>query len=67
MCKAISVRPLIDYSDLAEYAKAYPDKLANWFAFRIADDDMAEIVREFYEEACVADYNGPAFEEWRKQ
>lgn len=67
MCKAVSIRPQIDYSDLAEYVKSYPDKVAKWFAFRLVDDDMEEITREFYEVACEADYDGPSFEEWRKQ
>ncbi len=67
MCKAIPVRPQIDYSDLAEYVKSYPDKVAKWFAFRLVDDDMKHIAEEFYEVACHHDGDGPAFEEWRKQ
>lgn len=66
MCKAIPVHPLIDYSDLADYMKSYPDKVAKWLADRIADDDMHHLAEEFYEVACYPDSDGPDFEIWRE-
>lgn len=67
MCEAIQAKPLINYGDLAEYIKSYPDKVANWFASRLVDDDMKDICMEYYEVACYPDRDGPGFEEWRKQ
>lgn len=67
MCKAIPIHPLIDYSDLSDYMKSYPDKVAKWLAHRIVDDDMTHLAEEFYEVACWSDCDGPNFEEWRKQ
>lgn len=65
MYKAVPIHPLIDYSDLSDYMKAYPDKVAKWLAHRIVDDDMKHIAEEFYEVACHPDSDGPDFELWR--
>ncbi len=55
----------IDYEDLAEYAKSYPDKLAKLFAYRLVDDDMKFFTKDFYELACEHDADGPDFRAWR--
>lgn len=60
----VEVESIIDYSDLAMYAKSYPDKLAKLFAERCADDDMRPFVLDFLELACDADADGPDFREW---
>lgn len=61
----IEANPVIDYRDLALYAKSYPDKLVSLFMERLVDDDMEQFTRDFYDLACEADRDGPAFEEWR--
>ena len=55
----------LDYADMTDYIKAWPDKLVSFVALRLCDDDMAAFARELYEYICVADHDGPAFEEWR--
>lgn len=61
----INLNRPIDYVDLADYAKSYPDKLAKFFSDRICDDDIQGFVKDFYQLACEPDADGPAFEEWR--
>lgn len=60
------ISPVIDYSDMAEYLRSWPDKLVAFVTDRLVDDNMAAFTRELYEYICEADRNGPAFEEWRK-
>lgn len=60
------LRQPLDYSDMTDYIRAWPDKLVSFVAHRLCDDDMAHFARELYEYICVADRDGPAFEAWRK-
>lgn len=55
----------LDYSDMTDYIRAWPDKLVSFVALRLCDDDMAAFTRELYEYICVPDRDGPDFEEWR--
>lgn len=55
----------ICYEDMAQYVRAWPDKLVAFVAERLCDDGMEGFVRELYEYICVADQDGPGFEEWR--
>lgn len=55
----------IDYADMSDYIKAWPDKLVTFVADRLCDDDMTAFVRELYEYICEGDRDGPPFEEWR--
>lgn len=59
-------RPVLDYQDMTEYIRAWPDKLTAFVAQRLADDDMRVFARALYEYICQADGDGPAFEEWRR-
>lgn len=65
MVEAIPIHPQIDYCDLADYMRAFPDKVADWLAHRIVDDDMKHIAEEFYEVAREPSYFGPDIELWR--
>lgn len=56
----------INYEDMADYIRAWPDKLVSFVSGRLCDDDMDAFVRELYGYICEADKDGPAFEEWRK-
>lgn len=56
---------VIDYYDLAEYAKAWPDKLISFFVDHLVDDKYQPFVLDFHEYAREADKDGPPFEEWR--
>lgn len=58
--------PVIDYQDMTEYIRSWPDKLVAFAAQRLADDDMRPFARALYEYICQADADGPAFEEWRR-
>lgn len=58
--------PVIDYQDMTEYIRSWPDKLVAFAAQRLADDDMRAFARALYEYICQADADGPAFEEWRR-
>ena len=62
----VVVPAALDYVDMTDYIRSWPDKLVSFVADRLCDDDMAYFARELYEYICVADYDGPAFEEWRK-
>ena len=55
----------IDYEDMSDYIKSWPDKLVSYVRDHLADDDMKDFVRGLYEHICYADKDGPAFEEWR--
>lgn len=61
----VEARPALDYADMTDYIRSWPDKLVTFVADRLCDDDMAPFVRELYEYICQADRDGPAFEEWR--
>ena len=56
----------INYCDVAEYIKSWPDKLVSYVCDHLVDDDMHEFVEGLYDHICYADKDGPAFEEWRK-
>lgn len=56
----------VDYQDLAEYLRAWPDKLVEFFCARLCEDGWDPCVRELYEYVCVPDRDGPGFEEWRR-
>jgi len=55
----------IDYVDMSDYIRAWPDKLVSFVAEHLCDDDMNAFVRALYEYICQEDAEGPAFEEWR--
>ena len=55
----------LNYADMTDYIRSWPDKLVSFVAGRLCDDDMDPFARELYEYICVADHDGPAFEEWR--
>ena len=55
----------IDYADMADYIRSWPDKLVSFVSERLSDDDMHLFSRELYRYICEADKDGPAFEEWR--
>ena len=55
----------LDYTDMTDYIRAWPDKLVSFVALRLCDDDMTHFARELYGYICVADREGPNFEEWR--
>lgn len=55
-----------DYVSLSTYAALYRDKLIAFFRDHLVDDKYQPFVQDFYEYACEADADGPAFEEWRK-
>lgn len=63
--RAEAGRPL-DYPDMTDYIRAWPDKLVSFVAHRLCDDDMAPFARELYRYICQPDRDGPDFEEWRK-
>ena len=55
---------LIDYVGLSDYAKAWPDKLVEYFCFTAADDESQGFVKGFWEYCQTADKDGPAIEGW---
>lgn len=61
-----SVGQPLDYTDMTDYIRSWPDKLVSFVADRLCDDDMKTFARELYEYICWPDTDGPAFEEWRK-
>ncbi len=61
-----SVGQPLDYADMSDYIKAWPDKLVSFVAHCLCDDDMAPFARALYEYICVGDRDGPPFEAWRK-
>lgn len=60
------VPPALDYGDMTDYIRSWPDKLVSFVAGRLCDDDMDAFARELYEYLCAAGPDGPAFEEWRR-
>ena len=62
---AVPLGQPLNYLDMTDYIKAWPDKLVSFVAFRLCDDDMDRFARELYEYICVADRDGPSFEDWR--
>lgn len=54
----------VDYSGLSEYAKAWPDKLVEYFRFTVADDEAQEFVKGFWDYCQTADKDGPAIKGW---
>ncbi len=65
-CVYISAAQCLDYRDMSDYIRAWPDKLVSFVAEHLCDDDMAAFARRLYRYICRADKDGPAFEEWRK-
>ena len=61
----VEVPAALDYGDMVDYIRSWPDKLVTFVATRLCDEDMAPFARELYEYICVSDREGPAFEEWR--
>lgn len=59
--------PSIDYRDMAEYIKIWPEKLVGFVAERICDDDFRDFARQLYIHICSADDDGPDFEDWRRR
>ena len=55
----------INYEDMVDYIKSWPDKLVSYVSDHLADDDMKDFVKGLYNNICYADQDGPAFEEWR--
>lgn len=55
----------LNYSDMTDYIRAWPDKLVSFVAHCLCDDDMDPFARALYEYICVPDHDGPGFEEWR--
>ena len=55
----------LEYADMTDYIKAWPDKLVSFVALRLCDDDMTAFARELYAYICEGDRDGPPFEEWR--
>lgn len=56
----------LNYEDMTDYIRSWPDKLVTFVADRLCDDDMQAFARELYEYICEGDRDGPAYEEWRK-
>lgn len=61
----VDLPPGLDYADMADYIRSWPDKLVTFVADRLCDDDMAAFARSLYEYICQADRDGPDFEKWR--
>lgn len=56
----------LNYTDMVDYIKAWPDKLVTFVAERLCEDHMAVFARELYEHICCRDADGPDFEQWRQ-
>ncbi len=61
----VSVGQPLNYEDMTDYIRSWPDKLVSFVADRLCDDDMQPFARELYEYICWPDADGPNFEEWR--
>ena len=61
----VQVPAALDYGDMTDYIKSWPEKLVSFVAGRLCDDDMEPFARELYAYICVPDQYGPAFEAWR--
>ena len=62
----IEVPAALDYVDMTDYIRSWPDKLVSFVSDRLCDDDFHPFARELYEYICIPDRDGPAFEQWRK-
>ena len=60
----INTRAALPYEDIADYVKAWPDKLVAFVNEAICDDDMRAFAERLYEYICEPDKDGPAFEKW---
>lgn len=56
----------LEYADMVDYIRSWPNKLVTFVAGRLCDDDMGDFARELYEYLCAPDRDGPGFEEWRR-
>ena len=63
--RGVVAQPL-DYGDMTDYIRSWPDKLVSFVAHCLCDDDMAPFARALYEYICIGDRDGPPFEAWRK-
>ena len=61
----VEVPPSLNYADMVDYIRSWPDKLVSFVVARLCDDDMDTFARELYAYICAPDGDGPAFEEWR--
>lgn len=61
----VSVGQPLNYEDMVDYIRSWPDKLVTFVAERLCEDEMQPFARALYEYICVGDRDGPAFEEWR--
>ncbi|MGN1004076.1 MAG: hypothetical protein ACI4O5_04495 [Oscillospiraceae bacterium] len=61
----VEVPPALDYADIVDYIRSWPNKLVTFVVTRLCDDDFGPFARELYEYICVPDHDGPPFEEWR--
>lgn len=62
----IEVPAALDYADMTDYIRSWPDKLVSFVSDRLCDDDFHAFARELYEYICVPDRDGPSFERWRE-
>lgn len=61
----VSVGQPLNYEDMTDYIRSWPDKLVSFVAERLCEDHMRDFARELYEYICRPDAEGPNFEEWR--
>ena len=61
----VSVGQPLNYEDMTDYIRSWPDKVVSFVADRLCDDDMQSFARQLYEYICWPDADGPNFEEWR--
>lgn len=61
----VSVGQPLNYEDMTDYIRSWPDKLVTFVADRLCEDHMQSFARELYEYICCPDADGPAFEAWR--
>ena len=61
----VSAGQPLNYADMIDYIRSWPDKLVSFVAERLCDDDIHAFTNELYGYICVSDHDGPAFEEWR--
>ena len=60
----ISIGP-VDHVELMEFIKDHPEKLITYLDEHIADDDMQDFVRFFWEFASLDTWGGTTIPEWR--
>lgn len=61
----VEVPAALNYADIVDYIRSWPNKLVTFVVDRLCDDEMEPFARDLYEYICVPDRDGPAFEEWR--